>query len=140
MKSSEKIAHGFLITGGDAAKMLDGVEKPLDEVAFAVEREVAVPIDLAVGFWWDHRLDGARCEAGDEAIAVVSLVGEEGIGLGLGSQGFGLRDVVNLAAGEAEYERISHGIDDGMDFRRETAARAPYGLVETPILRAPALC
>ena len=73
-------------------------------------------------------------------VGVVSFVGEEGVGFDLGSQRFGLGDVMDLATGETERQRISQGIDDGMDFRREAAARVPYGLIETPFFRAPALC
>ena len=60
--------------------------------------------------------------------------------LDLRGQRLGLGDVVDLAAGEAERQGISQGIDNGVDFRREAAARAPYGLIETPFFRAPALC
>lgn len=140
MEAGEEIARGLLVTGGDAAKMLDSIEEPLDEIAFAVKREVAVAFDFAVGFWRDHRLDDARFEALDEAVAVVSLVGEKRFGIGLRHQFFGLRHIVDLAAGEAEHEWISQGVDDGMDFRRQAAARAAYGLVLTPFFRAPALC
>ena len=140
MKAGEKIARGLLVTGGDAAKMLDGIEETLDEIAFAVEREVAIAFDLAVRFGRDHRLDGALFEAGNEAIGVITLVAEKGSGLDLGRQCLGLRDIVDLAAGETERQRISQGIDDGMDFRGEAAARAAYGLVLAPFFRAPALC
>jgi hypothetical protein len=51
-----------------------------------------------------------------------------------------LRDIVNLPTREAERQRIAQRVDDYMDFRREPAARAADGLVETPFLRAPALC
>ena len=60
--------------------------------------------------------------------------------LDLRGQRLGLGDVVDLAAGEAERQGIAQGIGDGMDFRRQPATRAPYGLVETPFFRAPALC
>ena len=140
MEAGEEIARGLLVAGSDAAKVLDGIEEPLDEIAFAVKREVAVPFDFAVGFWRDHRLDDARFEALDEAVAVVSLVGEKRSGIGLRHQCFGLGDIVDLAAGEAEHERISQGVDDGMDFRRQAAARAAYGLVFARFFWAPALC
>ena len=73
-------------------------------------------------------------------VGVVSFVGEEGVGFDLGSQRFGLGDVMDLATGETERQRISQGIDDGMDFGREATTRAADGLVEAPFLRAPALC
>jgi hypothetical protein len=47
---------------------------------------------------------------------------------------------VDLAAGEAERHRIAESVDDHMDFGGQAAARAAYGLVETPFLSAPALC
>jgi hypothetical protein len=51
-----------------------------------------------------------------------------------------LGDIVNLPAREAERQRIARRVDDDMDLRREPAARAANGLIETPFLRAPALC
>jgi hypothetical protein len=47
---------------------------------------------------------------------------------------------VDLPVGEADDERISKGVDDGVDLRQKPAARAAYGMVRTPFLRAPALC
>jgi hypothetical protein len=47
---------------------------------------------------------------------------------------------VDMPAGEAERQRIAEGVDDHMNFGGQAAARAAYGLVEAPFLRAPALC
>jgi hypothetical protein len=58
----------------------------------------------------------------------------------LGGEHLGLCDVVRLAAGEAYRERVAQGIDDGVYLCREAAARAAYGLIASPFLRAPALC
>jgi hypothetical protein len=73
-------------------------------------------------------------------IGVIALVGEQGSGLDKSSQCRGLRDVMGIAAGEAQRQRISKRIDDDMDFRCQATTRAAYGLVEAPFLRAPALC
>jgi len=73
-------------------------------------------------------------------IGVISLVGEQGFGLDERQQHVGLRDVMDLPTREAERQWITQGVDDHMDFRREPAARAANGLVETPFLRAPAEC
>ena len=43
-------------------------------------------------------------------------------------------------AGEAARQWIAGRVDDHMDFRREPATRAADGLIETLLLRAPALC
>ncbi len=140
VKSSEIVAGSLFITGGNSAKVLDGIEESLDKVALAVEREIAVPLDLAVCFGRDHRLDGAHFQALDEAVAIVALVAKQRCGLDLSRKRLCLRDVVCLSTSQAEREGISQCIDDGMDFRRQAAARAAYGLVLTPFFRAPALC
>ena len=140
VKSCEIVSCGLFVTGGDAAEVLDGVEEPLDEIALAIEREIAVAFDLAVRFRRDHRFDGAHFQAVDEAVAVVALVAKEGCGLDLSRKRFCLGDVMCLSPAQAEREGISQGVDDGMDFCRQAAARAAYGLVLAPFLRAPALC
>jgi hypothetical protein len=140
MQASEKIAGGFFVAGGDTPELLDKLEEAFDEVAFGVEREVAIPFDLAVRFWRDDRLDGSDFKARNKAASVVAFVGEEGLGPHLGGERFGLVDVVDLPAGETERQRVAQGVDDHMDFGGQAAARAAYGLVEAPFLRAPALC
>lgn len=45
MKTCEEISGGLLVARCDGSKMLDGIEETLDDVAFAVEREVAGALD-----------------------------------------------------------------------------------------------
>lgn len=127
--AGEEIARGFLIARCDASELFDVIEEAFDQIAFGIEREVACSSNFAVGLGRNHRGDGARFEAGDQAVRVIAFVAKKCAGLDLGGQGFGLGDVVDLAAGEAQRDRIAEGIDDHVDFGRETAARAPDGLV-----------
>ena len=140
MQSREEIACSFFVAGRDAAELFDEIEEALDEIAFGVEGEVAIERDLAIRFWRDDRLDGPDFEALNEAVGVVAFVAEEGLGLHFSRECFSLGDVVDLAAGEAERQWVAQGVDDHMDLGGRAAARAAYGLVETPFLRAPALC
>jgi hypothetical protein len=55
LNCGEKIYCQFVVSGHDGAKVLNLVEEALDEIALAVEREIAVPLGLAVGFWRDDR-------------------------------------------------------------------------------------
>ena len=80
----------------------------------------------------DDRLNRAHFEVFDEGAGVITLVAEEGLGLHFSRECFGLGDVVDLAAGEAERQRIAQGVDDHMDLGGRAAARAAYGLVEPP--------
>ena len=140
VNSGEIVAGGLFIAGGNASKVLDGIEEPLDEIALAIERKIAVPFDLAVRFRRDHRFDGAHFQALYEAVAIIALVAEERCGLDLSRECLCLRDVMCLSSSQVERKGISQGVDDGMDFRRQAAARAAYSLVLSPFLRAPALC
>ena len=140
MEAGEEIARGFFVAGCDASELFDELKETLDEVALGIEGEVAIASDLAVRLWRDDRLDRSHFEALDEGVGVVALVAEEGFGLRFRGEGFSLGDVVDLAAGEAERQRIAQGVDDHMDLGGQAAARAAYGLVDPPFLRAPALC
>ena len=51
MNAGEEISGEFVVACGDGAKVLEFVEEALDEIALAVEREVASPRDLAIGLW-----------------------------------------------------------------------------------------
>ena len=51
MNSGEEISCEFVVSRGDCPEMFEFVEEALDEIALAVEREVASPRDLAIGLW-----------------------------------------------------------------------------------------
>ena len=113
----------MLVARGDAPEVFDLEEEPFDEIAFAVEREVAR--DLWRGFsGWDHR-DGVLFGDGiAERLGIVALIAEDVSGRQIGDQGFGLGDVVDLSWRKNEAEWIAQGIDDGVDFGGQSAARA----------------
>lgn len=140
MNSSEEVSRGFFVARCYSPEVFDSIEETFDEIAFGVKREVAGALNPAVGLGRDDRDDAAHLEAADEAVGIVSLVGDHGFRLDLGGKRFGLGNVVDLASGEADGERIAERIDDGMDLGGQSAARAPDGLVFAPFLRAPALC
>jgi len=140
MQAGEKIARGFFVAGRDASELFDELKETLDEVALGVEGEIAIASDLTVRLWRDDGLDGSHFEALDEGVGVIAFVAEEGFGLRFSRKGFSLGDIVDLAAGEAERQRVAQGVDDHMDLGGRAAARAAYGLVDTCFLRAPALC
>ena len=140
MQACEKVSGGFFVARGDAPELFDKIEETLDQITLAVESEIAIAFDFPICFWRDDGNDGAQFKARDEGVGVIAFVSQKGCGLYLGGQRFGLGEVVDLAARQTERKRVSNGIDDGMDFGCEAAARPAYGLVEAPFLRAPALC
>lgn len=140
MKASEEVSGGLLVTRGDGAEVLDDIEEAFHEPPLAIEREVAFPVGLAVRSRWNDRFDPTHVKMVNEAVAVVAFIADESGGLDLLRQGFGLHHVVNMSAGEADRQRIAQGIDDCVDFGRQSAARAPDRFVRIPLFRAPALC
>jgi hypothetical protein len=120
--------------------VLQFVEEALDEVALAVEGEVRRPRLLAVGLRRDDRRDSPLLERLDERVGVVALVGDDGVGLKRFEQRLGLRDIGSLARCERKCDGVAERVDDGVDLRRQAAARAADGLALAVFFWAPALC
>jgi hypothetical protein len=48
MQPGQEVARGLFVACRDTSKVFDGIEESLDEISLGIEREVAVPFDLAV--------------------------------------------------------------------------------------------
>ena len=140
MDSGEEVSGSLLVAGGDGSEMFESIEEALDEIAFGVEGEVAFAERFAVGLGRDHRHDAAHGQSFDEAVGVVTFVGDEGVRLDFGEERFGLGDVVDLTAGQADRQRIAERVDNGVDLGRQSAARSPDRFLAAIFLSAPALC
>ena len=139
MGSGEKISGKFVVACGDGAKMLEFVEEAFDEIAFAVEREVAAARGFAIGLWRNHGGDLPLVEGGDQSVGIVSLVAEEGLGVGAFEQRFGTSQIVSLPWREHQIDGIAQRVDEGVDFGRQSAAGSADRLFAV-FFRAPALC
>ena len=101
--------------------MLDLQEEALDEVALAVECEVAR--DLRQGCsWWNDRFGVLLFDSVAERLCVIALVAQDVIGRETVNQSLGLRNVAGLSRREDKPQRVAQSIDDGMDFGRQPAA------------------
>ena len=94
---------------------------------------------MRVGLWRDHRDDSALGETVDQRIGVVGLVGNQGLRIGAVDQRLRAGQIVRLPRREHQFDWIAQGIDQGMDFGRQSAARSADGLLAI-FFRAPALC
>ena len=119
--------------------MLEFVEEALDEIAFAVERVVACALHFTVGLGRNHWGDLSSREGVEQRIGIVSLVAEEGARVGVFEQRFGACQVVVLPRRQHQFDRIAQGINERVDFGRQSAAGSPNGL-RAVFFRAPALC
>jgi hypothetical protein len=66
---------------------------------------------------------------GQDAVAVISLVGEDRFGLPLAEQFHGLRAVIHLSGGDAEVDRLAILIGEQVNFGRQTSSGTPQSLV-----------
>ncbi len=139
LNASEESPGKLVIACGDGAEMLEGVEETLDEIAFAVEGEVARARGFSVGFGWDDWDDRPIVEGGNEGIGVEGLVGDQGAGIDGFDQRFGAGEIVILARAEHHLDRIAEGVDERMNFGGQSAAGSADRL-RAVFFWAPPLC
>ena len=119
--------------------MLEFIEEALDEVSFAVEREIAGPRHLTICFWRNHRRDTSLGESADQRISVVRLVAKQGARVGTFKQGLRAGQVVGLSRRQHQFDWIAQGVNEGVDFGRQSAAGSTDRLLAV-FFCAPALC
>jgi len=105
-----------------ARKCLSWLKKPLDEVAFAIEREVARPLSLTVSLGWDDRSDAALGEGVDERVGVVCFVANQGIWVGVLDQWFRASKVMSLTRCEHQLDGIAQSVHERMNLGGQSAA------------------
>jgi hypothetical protein len=119
--------------------MLEFIEEALDEVSFAVEHEIAGPWRLTICFWRNHRGDTSAGESVDQRISVVRLVAKQGVRVGAFEQGLRTSQVMGLSRRQHQFDGIAQGINEGVDFGRQSAAGSTDRLLAV-FFCAPALC
>ena len=139
MNAGEESFGELVVACGDGSEMLEHVEKTLDEVAFAVEGEIARARRFSVRFGWDDWGDRSIVEDGDEGVGVERLVGDQSAGIDGFDQRFGTSQVVILARTEHHLDRIAEGVDEGVNLGGQSAAGSTDGL-RAVFFWAPALC
>jgi hypothetical protein len=139
MHAGKEISGELVVSCCDCAEVLEGVEEPLDEVAFAVEHEIACAWSLAVCLGRNHRSDSAFGQSADERIGVVGLVTKQGVRLDIDDQRFRASQIMGLPCREHQLDRITKGIDEGVYFGSQSAAGSADRLLAI-FFRAPALC
>ena len=139
LNACEERLGEFVVASCDGPEMLEDVEETLDEIAFAVEGEIARTGGFSVGLGWDDWGDRSIAEGGDEGVGVEGLVGDQGAGIDAFDQRFGACEIVILARAEHDLDRIAEGVDERVNFGGQSAAGPADGL-RAVFFWAPALC
>jgi len=116
LHTGEKISGELVKTCGDGTEVLEQIEEAFDEIAFAIEHEIARPLGLAVGLGRDDRSDSPLGEGFNERVGIVRLVTNQRLWIGVVDQRFRASKVMSLAWGEHQLDRITQGIDERVYF------------------------
>ena len=139
MNAGEENLGELVVAGGDGPKMFELVEETLNEIAFAVEGEIARARRFSVGFGWNDWRDRSSVEGADEGVGVERLVGDQSAGIDGFDQRFGASQIVILARAEHHLDGIAEGVDERVNLGGHSATGSADGL-RTLFFWAPALC
>ena len=139
MDASQKVSGELIVACRDSSKVLEFIEEALDEVAFAVEGEIAGQWDRTAGMGRNDRGDLPVREGFEHSIGVIGLVANEGLRIGILKQRLRTSEIVGLPWRKHQLHGIAQRIDERVDFGAQSAAR-PADRLLTVFLRAPALC
>ena len=133
MNSSQEIPGELVVSGSDAAEVLEPAKAALDDISAFVGAFIEAMDDNAVGFVGDDRLGAAANDFGAKVVAVISFVGKE--------RAHGRRECQNVRRGsyigiltgsQMQNDRPAERIAQRMDFCRAASARAADCLVVLP--------
>jgi hypothetical protein len=127
MDDREEVSGGLVIAGRNRSVLLELTIEVLHEVARLVQVLVVEAFDYS---WADDELFSCRKQRFDDTlIGIGSLVCQQGVGLHLGQKQVGTLQIMGLPRSQEEGQRISKGVDHGMDFGAQSAFAAPDRLV-----------
>jgi len=133
MNSSQEIPGELVVSGGDAAEVLEPAEAALDDVSAFVGTFVEAMDDDPVGFIGDYGLGAATNDFAAKLVAVIPFVGEERAHRRRERQNIGRRrDISILAWGQMQDDRPAERIAQRMDFCRAATARSADRLIMLP--------
>lgn len=133
MNSSQEISGELVVSGGDAAEVLEPTEAALDDISTSVGAFVEAMDDDAVGLVGDYGLGAATNDFAAKVVAVISFISEERAHGRRERQNIGRRrDIGILAWGQMQDDRPAERITQRMDFCRAAAARAADCLIVLP--------
>ena len=118
-KTGHVVVGVFVVSGGDAAKVLEAPEHTLNDVSVSISFSVEGMALLAVTVVGNYRLDVPALQPGSPVVGVVGFVGQEvtGIGQATGEHNRA-RDIGGLTGRQVERQRsamlIAYGVDLGV--------------------------
>ena len=133
MNSGQEIAGELVVSGRDAAEVLEPTKAALDDVSAFIGTLVEGMDDDAVGFVGNDGLGAATYDFAAKVVAVIPFVAEERAHGRRERQNIGrYRDIGILPWGQMQDNRPAERIAQRMDFCRAASARAADCLIVLP--------
>ena len=133
MNSGQEIAGELIVSGGNAAEVLEPTKAALDDVSAFIGTLVEGMDDDAVGFVGDDGLGAATYDLAAKVVAIIPFVAEERAhGRRERQNIWRRRDIGILAWCQMQDDRPAERIAQRMDFCRAASARAADGLIMLP--------
>jgi hypothetical protein len=130
MDAGEEVSGGLVIAGRNGSVLLELTIEVLHEVARLVQFLVVEALNLSITLGWNDELFSCGKQRLDNAfIGIESLVCQQGVSLHLGQKLVGTLQIMGLPRSQEESQRISEGVDHGMDFGAQSAFAAPDRLI-----------
>ena len=116
MNSGQKIARRFVVTRRNGPVLLELGEEILDEVARFINVPIEITRRLPARFGgYDGGLTGGGQRFDHALIGIERFIGNEDVSLHVGQKLVGSEQIVSLAAGQMEADRVAKGIDQRVD-------------------------
>ena len=133
MNGGQEITGELVVSGGDAAEVLEPAKTALDDIPTFVGAFVEAMDDDTVGFIGDYGRGAATNDCAAKIVAIIAFVGEERAHGRRERQNIGRRrDIGILAWGQMQDDRPAERIAQRMDFCRAASARAADCLIVLP--------
>jgi len=130
MDGGEKVSRGFVVARGDRSELLELAEEVFNEVTCFVSGVVIAALSFAIAYGWDYRSFANSTKQIDHTLfGVICFICQQSVGLHLRQQNVGAFEIMRVARGQIEGQRIAQSIDQGVNFSAPPAYASPDRLV-----------
>ncbi len=123
---------GFVVSGVDASELFDFAEIILDEMAPFVNLLIVGDMDFPIALCRNDSRCTAFLQGLTQTVGIERLVAHQGIEGEAIDQIRDADDLAALAGKQFETNEIAQGIGERKNLGRQSAFRAPNGLIESP--------
>ena len=139
MDHGSEACVGFVVAGGEAAKLLEPLEEVLDEMSPFVHIDIMMDRRAAIRLGGDHSKRSPFAQLGAQSIVVEGLVADESGEIDACDERLDADAVVALAGKKDEAGQVAQRVNERNDLGRQAAARFADRLILSPPF-APAAC